>query len=212
MMGDYSKLKCQFLKKEEIRKSSEDFRNTYWTIGLIPVNMEHIIECGLHLDIIPLHGIRQLNKIDAYLKSDLTGIVVDITQYMDPQGRYENRLRFSFAHEVGHFILHRYIFKEFNVDTPEECYEFVINFPDDEYRSFEWQANEFAGSLLVPRMRLFEEIERCKEMLNIKGLMHMWDENREQVLVRMSPLLSRVFGVSDDVIERRINEERDLWI
>ncbi len=211
-MVDYSKLRCKYLKKEEIRIISEEFRNTHWISGSIPVDIEHIVEHGLRLDIIPVHGIRQLNKVDAYLKSDLTGIVVDITQYMDIQGRYENRLRFSFAHEVGHLVLHKYIFKEFDVETPEDYYEFVMNFPDDEYRSFEWQANEFAGSLLVPRNRFFEEIEHCKETLKDRQLLHLWDENREQVLVSLSPSLGRVFGVSEDVIERRISEERDLWI
>jgi Zn-dependent peptidase ImmA (M78 family) len=166
----------------------------------------------MNRDIIPVHGIRQLNNIDAYLKSDLTGIVVDITQYMDPLNRYENRLRFSFAHEVGHFILHDYIYKSSTVESPQEYYDFVMNFPESEYKSFEWQANEFAGSLLVPRDRLLEEIEHCKEMLKERELLYLWDENREQALVSMSPLLGRVFGVSDDVIERRINADRDLWI
>jgi len=174
--------------------------------------MELIIERGLHLHIIPHHGIRQLNKIDAYLKSDLTGIVVDIAQYMDPQGRYENRLRFSFAHEIGHFVLHKYAYQEFSIDSSKDYYDFVMNFPEGEYKSFEWQANEFAGNLLVPRNRLLEEIEHCKEMLKDRELLYLWDENREQALVSMSPLLGRVFGVSDDVIERRINTDRDLWI
>jgi hypothetical protein len=182
-MRDYSKLRCKYIKKEEIRKISEEFRSTYWKSGSIPIDMESIIEHGLRLDIIPHHGISRLDKIDAYLKSDLTGIVVDITQYMDPQGRYENRLRFSFAHEIGHFILHNYIYMEFGIDTPEEYYDFVMNFPEAEYRGFEWQANEFAGSLLVPRSRLLEEIERCKETLKERGLIHLRDENREQVLV-----------------------------
>ena len=211
-MRDYSKLRCRYIKKEEIRNISEEFRSTYWKSTSVPIDMESIIERDLRLDIIPRHGISQLDKIDAYLKSDLTGIVVDITQYMDPQSRYENRLRFSFAHEIGHFVLHKYIYEEFRIDTPEEYSDFVMNFPEAEYRSFEWQANEFAGSLLVPRNRLLEEIERCKEMLKDRKLIYLWDENREQVLVSMSPPLGRVFGVSDEVIERRIAEERDLWV
>jgi Zn-dependent peptidase ImmA (M78 family) len=209
---DYSKIKCKFLKKEEIRNKADYFRKIYWKSDSVPVDMESVIEHGLHLDIIPVHGVRQLDNIDAYLKSDLTGIVVDITQYMDPLNRYENRLRFSFAHEVGHFILHDYIYKSYNVESPQEYYDFVMNFPESEYKSFEWQANEFAGSLLVPRDRLLEEIEHCKEMLKERELLYLWDENREQALVSMSPLLGRVFGVSDDVIERRINADRDLWI
>jgi len=73
------------------------------------VNVEHIIEHSLGLDIIPVHGIRKFEKIDAYLKSDRSAIVVDIEQYMDVQNRYENRLRFSFAHEIGHYVLHEYV-------------------------------------------------------------------------------------------------------
>lgn len=87
-----------------------------------------------------------------------------------------------------------------------------MNFPETEYKSFEWQANEFAGSLLVQRTRLFHEIEVAREHLNTKGISYLWDSNREQVLVSMSPTLGRVFGVSDEVIERRITEERDLWV
>jgi len=194
-------------------RNSEILTTTFhWKSGTVPIDMELIIERGLHLHIIPHHGIRQLNKIDAYLKSDLTGIVVDIAQYMDPQGRYENRLRFSFAHEIGHFVLHKYAYQEFSIDSSKDYYDFVMNFPEGEYKSFEWQANEFAGNLLVPRNRLLEEIEHCKEMLKDRELLYLWDENREQALVSMSPLLGRVFGVSDDVIERRINTDRDLWI
>lgn len=205
-------LKCKYLTKEEIGKVSEEFRNTHWNVDFIPVNVEHIIEHGLHLDIVPVHGIKQFEKIDAYLKSDRSGIVVDIEQYMDARGRYENRLRFSFAHEIGHYVLHEYIYQKFAMDTPEEYFNFVMNFPENEYKSFEWQANEFAGSLLVPRKRLFQEIEIAKKRLETKNLSHLWNSNREQVLVSMSPTIGRAFGVSDDVIERRINEERDLWI
>lgn len=206
-MGNCSELKCRFIKKDAIRSISEKFRNTYWKSGGLPVDMESIIEGGLGLYIFPEHGIRQLGKIDAYLTSDLRGIVVDIVQYMDDQGRYNGRLRFSFAHEVGHLVLHQYIYEEFHIETPEEYCDFVLNFPEEEYRDFEWQANEFAGSLLVPRSRFLEEIERCKAILKEQNLLHLWDENRERTLVRMSPFLSKIFGVSSDVIERRMEAE-----
>lgn len=68
-------MKCKYLTKEEIRAISEEFRNTYWNTDTIPVNVEHIIEHGLHLNVIPVPGIRQFEKIDAYLKSDRSGIV-----------------------------------------------------------------------------------------------------------------------------------------
>jgi Zn-dependent peptidase ImmA (M78 family) len=130
---------------------------------------------------------------------------------MDPQNRWANRLRFSFAHEVGHFVLHKHIYSTFNVESPEEYLDFIMTFPEEEYRGFEWQANEFAGSLLVPKTKLIEEVLSGKEELGRRGLSRLWDENREEVLMSMSPRLGRIFGVSDDVIERRILEDRDLW-
>jgi hypothetical protein len=211
-MPEHFKPKCEFRKREEIREIVEEFRRTHWKTGLVPVDMERIVESGLGLSIIPVGGIRNLNKIDAFLRSDLSGIVVDIHQYMDPQNRWENRLRFSFAHEVGHLVLHRDIYSAFSIETPEEYSDFVMNFPEDEYRSFEWQANEFAGSLLVPRQRLMQEVLKAKEKLVQQKIQHLWDENREQVLISMSPLLGRIFGASVDVLERRLVEEKDLWI
>jgi Zn-dependent peptidase ImmA (M78 family) len=210
-MPEHFKPKCEYRKIEEIREIVEEFRREYWKSGSVPIDMERIVENGLGLSIIPISGIRNLNKIDAYLSSDLSGIVVDIHQYMDPQNRWENRLRFSFAHEVGHFVLHRHIYAAFNIESPEEYSDFVMNFPEDEYRSFEWQANEFAGSLLVPRQRLMQEVLTAKEKLGQKKLQHLWDENREQVLISMSPLLGRIFGVSVEVMERRLEKEKDLW-
>jgi hypothetical protein len=85
LTGDYFWPRCEFRKKEEIRKIVEDFRKTYWPACSVPVDMERIVEHGLGLVIIPVHGIRDLSKIDAYLRSDMTGIVVDIRHYMDPQ-------------------------------------------------------------------------------------------------------------------------------
>jgi hypothetical protein len=55
--------------------------------------------------------------MDAYLKMDLTGIVVDHDFYMNE--KFFNRMRFSFAHELGHYFLHQDIFATFNVNSPE---------------------------------------------------------------------------------------------
>jgi hypothetical protein len=76
-MPEHFKPKCEFRKREEIREIVEEFRRTHWKTGLVPVDMERIVESGLGLSIIPVGGIRNLNKIDAFLRSDLSGIVVD---------------------------------------------------------------------------------------------------------------------------------------
>jgi Zn-dependent peptidase ImmA (M78 family) len=170
--------------------------------------MERIIEVGLGLDIIPLRGDPALSKISAYLMSDLTGIVVDHDQYMDRENRYANRLRFSFAHEVGHLVLHDYFYRQFSFRSVEDYLRFERDIPEERHRDFEWQANEFAGSLLVPREILSSEIDRvCERLKKSKGLIDLLRSEPETVLFRISPTVRRPFGVSDEVIERRIRVE-----
>ncbi len=209
-MLDYSGFKCGYLTLSQIRTISDNFRKQYWNENILPIDMERIIEQRLKLNIIPEHGIRRLTKTDAYLQSDLTAIVVDFKQYMDEQDRYSNRLRFSFAHEVGHYILHRSIYDKFKLDTLEDYFLFIENIPEEEYEAFEWQANEFAGSLLVPRMRLIEEVKNIYEIIKQRNLLEYLEMNPMDVLARVSHKLCKPFGVSTDVIERRVSVEK-IW-
>ena len=206
-MPDLSRVRCKRLTLSEIRVIATDFRHKHWPESCLPVNMETIIENRLGLEIIPLRGEPALSKISAYLKSDLTGIVVDHDQYMDAENRFENRLRFSFAHEVGHLVLHDYFYRQFSFESIEEYLHFEDDLPEDKYRDFEWQANEFAGSLLVPREHLSDEVNRVCEKLKKANIAHLLDSDPETVLFRISPALRRPFGVSDEVIERRVRVE-----
>ena len=103
--------------------------------------------------------------------------------------------------------------EEVEMAPPVEIMKLVKEFLAVERMGFCFEKNpEFAGSLLVPRQRLMQEVLTAKEKLGQKKLQHLWDENREQVLMSMSPLLGRIFGVSVEVMERRLVEEIDLWI
>jgi len=79
-----------------------------------------------------------------------------------------------------------------------------------EYRSFEYQANEFAGRLLVPREDLIHEIEKSVETLKRNNMLEYLKGDPYAVLSRISPQLAKPFGVSTDVIETRVKRE-DLW-
>lgn len=205
-MHDYSFFKCEFIPQKKLWKVVEEFRSTYCQEEQIPLDIEHIIEQKLGIDIIPEHGVSK-SDIDAYLKSDYSAIVVDYDQYMNSQGKFERSLRFSFAHEVGHFILHKYVHKDFSIEHVNDYCQFIEHSPEKEYKSFEWQANEFAGRLLVPRERFIAEITVLFEELKENHLEHLWEESPGLVLDRFAPTLSRIFGVSDYIISRRIQEE-----
>lgn len=202
--------KCNFVPQEEIWKIVEEFRKQHWPTGILPVDIEQIIEVELKMNIIPEHYIRQYAKIDAFIRSDFSGIIVDHEQYMDPMGRYEKRLRFSFAHEIGHYVLHRSIYEELHFESPREYADFVLNMPESEHRKFEWQANEFAGRLLVPKNHLQEEILKIYIKLKENSLLQILAKEPEQVLESVAPTLAKPFLVSEDVIVKRVEREC-LW-
>ena len=88
--------------------------------------------------------------------------------------------------------------------------EFIENTPENEYGSFEWQANEFAGSLLVPRNMLQSEVSRIYDEIKRHGIAHLLPEYETDILARNSMKLARPFGVSSIVIEIRVRRE-NLW-
>jgi len=162
----------------------------------------------LKLYIDPEHGLMQKTDMEAYLRSDLAGIAVDYDHYMDE--KFANRMRFSFAHELGHFFLHKDMYAVIVFESAEEWKEILQSLPDTEYRNFEYQANEFAGRLLVPREDLNHEIGNALDVLKRNNLMEFLKVDPYAVLSRISPQLAKPFGVSTDVIETRVRRE-DLW-
>jgi len=154
---DQAEFRCKWLRLEDIWDCAEAVRNRYWSEGRLPINVEGIVESKLKLYIDPEHDLMQKTDMEAYLRSDLAGIAVDYDHYMDE--KFANRMRFSFAHELGHFFLHKDMYAVIVFESAEEWKEILQSLSDTEYRNFEYQANEFAGRLLVPREDLNHEIE-----------------------------------------------------
>jgi Zn-dependent peptidase ImmA (M78 family) len=124
--------------------------------------------------------------------------------------RFANRMRFSFAHELGHFFLHKNFYATFVYGSVEEWKGIILSMPDTEHRNFEFQANEFAGRFLVPRSNLMHEIEVAIETLRRINMLEYLNNDADAVLSLISPQLARPFGVSTDVIETRVKRE-GLW-
>ena len=205
---DQAEFRCKWLRLEDIWDCAEAVRNRYWSEGRLPINVEGIVESKLKLYIDPEHDLMQKTDMEAYLRSDLAGIAVDYDHYMDE--KFANRMRFSFAHELGHFFLHKDMYAVIVFESAEEWKEILQSLSDTEYRNFEYQANEFAGRLLVPREDLNHEIENALDVLKRNNLMEFLKMDPYAVLARISPQLAKPFGVSTDVIETRVRRE-NLW-
>jgi Zn-dependent peptidase ImmA (M78 family) len=142
-------LKPKRLRWEEIRQRAEGFREEYVDPpDTIPVPVEEILEFDLGIIPLPKKGLLQEIDVDGFLSRDLKYLIVDADIYDDP--RQENRLRFTYAHEIGHLVLHKDEIKSCEFRTEEDWIHFREDMSEEYLLWFEQQAYEFAGRLLVP--------------------------------------------------------------
>ncbi len=204
----YKKFKCKWIYRKDLYKFADEIRSKYWPENLLPIDMEKIIEISLGLDIEPRHGLFSMIDTEAWLKMDLTGIVVDYDRYMNE--KFINRLRFSLAHELGHYFLHKDIYSNFPFNSLEEWKDFLINVSEAEYKGFEWQADEFAGRFLVPYNFLATKVQEATEIIKQKNLVEYLRQEPDAVLSSVAPFLRKAFVVSEQVIKIRVQNE-ELW-
>jgi Zn-dependent peptidase ImmA (M78 family) len=197
--------------KEAIWEQVEVFRKAYLRGDLVhlPVDVFTLAEIDLKLDIVPFDDLFEKYDTDAALMHDFSGIYVDAEAYIiwekGPRWK-QRRLRFSVAHELGHFVLHRDIAAKVKFKDFAEFAAWTKGYHGQQY-TLEQAANEFAGRLLVPPDRLTAELEKFKvkiakllsQLTNISPLRHAFADMMEEV-----------FEVNDQVIETRLERE-GIW-
>ncbi len=192
------------LKWDFIRDKAEEFRKDYVDpLDLVPVPIVDIVELKLGIIPIPIDDLLSKIDIDGFLTKDLKNICIDTRIYMDV--RQINRLNFTYAHEVGHLILHEREIKQCDFRTSDDWIHFREDFLTDDLNWFESHAYEFAGRLLVPKEELEKEIRIHQEKINkFKSLV---DNGEEELIEAVSRMICRKFQVSYYVIQKRIRKE-----
>jgi len=195
-------------KTDQINSDAESFLSTYNPSGTIPVPIEEIIEFQLQIDIIPVPGLKDSFEkieldIDAFISSDFRSITVD--KYI--QEKVGTRYRFTLAHEIGHIQLHGYLYTQFRFNNIGEWISTINQMPISERGIVEWQANEFAGLILVPREVLRDEFK--KTLKGVEETIKISFNKDPNLIMDLSiiPLASK-FGVSEDVIRIRLERDR----
>jgi hypothetical protein len=193
------------LKWPFIQEKAEEFRRRYVDPdNSIPVPIIEIAELVFELEPIPIHGLMEKIDIDGFITGNLKYICIDWDIYMDP--RRENRLRFTYAHEIGHLVLHKNEIKKTTFRTPEDWIHFREDFLEEDLNWFESQASEFAGRLLVPKEKLIEEIQGFQA--KIKEFRVLAGDEKESLIDAISGMICNKFKVSRGVIQRRIRIEK----
>ena len=201
---DYRRFKAPYLRRAQIWEKADALRSRFPSCAKLPVPVLDLAEFDLGLELVPKAGLRQAGDIESLLLGDLKTIFVDRDAFLDP--RSENRLRFSVAHELGHLILHADVYRGLRHESLEAWMEFLLAITEAEYNCLESHAYEFAGRLLVPpeplRAALTEAIQTAE-----KAGFTEWDATGETALSFVANHVRRQFGVSAEVIAKRLRGE-----
>ena len=187
-------------------------------LGLIQ-DFKYLSHCGLYLGMIVFEDSNNIIIYDEYTNraeyiSAKSGTVIIDSSLLE-EGQ-ECRYRFTSMHEAGHWILHR---KKFMRDINQVSFfhnieyaniqcrtasierKFDYNFRWDDESTMEWQANYFAGAILMPRSMVFKlcDDEELKDYLTFMSF-----GNKNEYNTLLIKRVSEIFNVSKKAAEVRL--------
>ena len=212
--------KYPFLPAQRIERAASDLLRAYaHQCGLTitpPIPVEEIVESYLDLDL-RLDDLqscsgdrRRLGEISVRARQVTVDESLDPTVYPERDGRY----RFTVGHEVGHWEFHRHLV------APEGQSSLVIDEAEPSIicragRSNdpgEWQANQFAAYLLMPKDLVFEAWRNHRGSLDpyiavneIADLSARWSLGEDETpTVGVARELAPIFKVSGQAMQIRL--------
>lgn len=199
----YKNIIVPFIGNQQIKIKADEFRFKFWG-NHIPVGIEDIVEIKLKIKIIPVPNMMVQCGIDAQITSNFRAIYVDQKGYEDNT----NRFRFSLAHEIGHFILHKKFYESLKINSYLDIISFINQIDREEYGYLETQANKFGNYLLLPREEL---LEIRKNIIEEVGRKHDVNKIDEKTLNSyLANHISSKFLVSSSPAEFALNDLDNL--
>lgn len=192
------------LSYENLRSTANTFLKTHCP-GEIPVPIEEIVEFKFGINVIPIPGLLEIHEVDAFVSQDLKTIMVDNSVM---ESHSPNRYRFSLAHELAHVILHAEVFSAVRFTSLGQWRKLLASFPEEDRSWLEWQAHGLAGLVLVPGDCLSREVRGAVTAARKRGVKLLGNEDVAKAYI--STHLGRVFEVSAEVINRRMDKD-NLW-
>ncbi|MDP2873916.1 MAG: ImmA/IrrE family metallo-endopeptidase [bacterium] len=184
------------IRLEDVHQEARTFLRKYHPQDTLPIPIEDIVELQMNIGLSVVNGIKQLLDIDAFINQRFTEIVVDAFSFE----KYPARTRFSIAHEIGHFILHREWYEHNGPENIDNYLEFLDKMNDETYKRIERQANTFAGLVLIPT----EHLTRL-----IKQRVGRLPNNEEpELLAGVIQDLPTIFNVSEMPLLWRLQDEK----
>ena len=193
--------KCPYISYYEIGKRTEIFLKQHHPSLEIPIPVEEIIELKLELNIFPFPRLYKDHGLSGFLSKDMSTIHVDEVQY----NQYNEKYRYTLAHELGHYVLHRACYDELTFQSIEDYVRWRISEPAEEISWFETQGEWFASQLLVPAKQLLDVCKTvvAKHKNEFKKLESIPDDIWSYIAIEIADY----FDVNPPVVENRIKKE-----
>ena len=189
-----------YISYEEIEEEASKFLNEYNSSRVIPVPIERIVELKLEISIVPKMGLLKNEGIDAFLSHDFTELYIDHDHYV----RQTNRSRFTLAHEVGHYVLHRDIVA--SIKTLDDWKFFILG-QGTGRAIYEIHADNFAGCLIMPKPELEEEYKAQRKIAAARIKQAGMSKPDEKTLISfIANEVARKFDVSPKAAEIRLSK------
>lgn len=186
---------------DDLRKKTDDFLLTHNPSATIPVPIEEIVEFEFNINIVPVLALQREFEVEGFTSSDLKNIYVDEYVYTN----YLNRYRFTLAHEIGHIVLHRNLYRVNRFSSIAEWKEFINSMTEEEHGWLEYQGYAFAGLILVPLENLIKHTNEWVK--RIKGKDISIEKNWDFAWELITEHLGKAFQVSSSVIEKRLDKD-----
>ncbi len=195
----------EFLEYQVIADRSLAFLTQYGEASSMPMPVEEIAEIKIGLEIIPLPNLQRDYDIEGFMSSDFSTIYVDEYVFSNVEVRY----RFTLAHELGHYVLHRDFLGQFAMDSMVDWIRILTNFDNRVHSKLEFQGYAFGGLMLAPQKQLKEMFQK-----NLPQVLPLIEQAQNAGLSKyqymgnvvdfMASCLSPIFNASTDVLKRRI--------
>lgn len=193
-----------FISDEMLESEAIRFLAKYHPSDSIPIPIEDIVEFDLKIKTVTVPGLFSEHQIDGFLSRDNAQLFIDQDMYMN----FTNRARFTIAHEMGHYILHRDYIDSLNISSIEQWKQVVLGKGTGHAR-LETRANTFAGMLLMPKKHLAERFKLQKESLTTRNEFTNGKLPSDSVL---APYFAKEIAKDFDVSEQAATIRLLRWI
>lgn len=187
----------RYIAPDNLENEAQRFLQEFHPSLAVPVPIEAIVEFRLGLEVIPVPNLWRGFEVDGFLALDGGRIFVDEWQMEHMETRY----RFTLAHEIGHWILHRDLYADADVvdlDSYLNAYEAMS---DEDQDHWEFQARNLGGRILLPKVPFLAAAEEAFRPFRDKIPK---GSDTKLVCGRLAKLVASRFHVHEKVAETRL--------